>query len=177
MGPNLSELRDLRALLDRIERDFSAVSSVIALGEPVLSLRADPVSAWSVAEQVDHLVKVNHSIFAHLLTWTPAAGKTISLAGRFVLLTGWIPRGKGTSPRKLRGQAAAAPELTAALEACHETFRRLASEPDPLLTTVPSLPHKMFGALTPAEALRFVPIHTRHHLKIVEDIRKPAGGR
>lgn len=171
MRPNLSELRDLRALLDRIERDFSTVSSVIALGDGVLSLRAEGVSAWSVAEQIDHLVKVNQSIFAHLLTRTLATGKTISWAGRFVLLTGWIPRGKGTSPKKLRGATATAAELTAALEACRDTFRRLAEEPDPLLDPTPSLPHKMFGSLTAVEALRFVPIHTRHHLKIVEDIR------
>jgi hypothetical protein len=174
MRPNLSDRRDLRAILARTEGDFSTVSSVIALGDAVLSLRADGVSAWSVAEQVDHLVKVNRSIFAHLLTRTPAEGKTISWAGRFVLVTGWIPRGKGTSPKKLRGQAATAADLAAALEACHDTFHQLAEEPEPLLAPVPSLPHKMFGALTPLEALRFVPIHTRHHLKIVEEIRARA---
>ena len=166
--------RDLRSLFDRIEADFGAVSSVIALGDAALALRAPEVSAWSVAEQVDHLVKVNQSIFSHLLTRTPASGPRISLAGRLVLLTGYFPRGKGESPRKLRGQPASAAELSAALETSRDTFRKLAAEPGPLLDPSPALPHKMFGALTAAQALRFVPIHTRHHLRIVSDIRAAA---
>jgi DinB superfamily len=177
MRSHLSALRDLRAVLRRIEDDFGTVASVIALEDSGLALRAPEISAWSVAEQVDHLVKVEQSIFSHLLTRTPAPGKAISWAGRLVLLTGWIPRGRGTSPRKLRGTTAGPAELGAALEACRETFHRLAAEPDPLLDPVPSLPHKMFGALTAAEALRFVPIHTHHHLKIVADIRTSAGSR
>ncbi len=177
MRIHLSVLRDLRVAFRRIEDDFGTVASVIAAGEAGLALRAPAVSAWSVAEQVDHLVKVEQSIFSHLLTRTPAQGRTISMWGRFVLLTGWIPRGKGTSPRKLRGTPASALELTAALEACRETFHRLAAEPDRLLDPVPCLPHKMFGALTAAEAVRFVPIHTRHHLKIVRDIGAAAPGR
>lgn len=164
-------------MLRRCEDDFGTVASVIALGDSGLALRAPEVSAWSVAEQVDHLVKVEQSIFSHLLTRTPAVGKSISWAGRFVLLTGWIPRGVASSPKRLRGTAAGPEELGTALEACRETFRRLAAEPDPLLDSVPSLPHKIFGAFTAVEALRFVPIHTRHHLKIVADIRKSAGGR
>jgi hypothetical protein len=170
--------RDLSALrphFDRIDRDFAAVAAVIALGDGVLSLRLEAVSGWSVAEQVDHLVKVNRSIFTHLLTRTPAPGPTISWIGKAVLLTGWIPRGKSTSPKALRGTAATAAELSAKLEESREAFRKLAAEPEALLDPVPSLPHKMFGALTAVEAVRFVPIHTHHHLKIVADIRKSAG--
>jgi len=163
--------RNLRSILERIETELGAVSSVIGLGDAALALRAPEVSAWSVAEQVDHLVKVNQSIFSHLLTRTPASGPRISLAGRLVLLTGHFPRGRGESPRKLRGQQASAVELAAAHEKSRDTFRILAAEPEPLLDPSAVLPHKMFGALTAAQALRFVPIHTRHHLRIVADIR------
>jgi hypothetical protein len=174
VSPSASAHRDLRSIFDRIDADFGAVASVIALGDPALGVRAAGVSAWSVAEQVDHLIKVNQSVFSHLLTRTPASGPRISLVGRVVLLSGSFPRGKAESPRKLRGQPATAEELSAALEKSRGTFRRLASEPDPLLASAPVLPHKMFGAMTAIQALRFVPIHTRHHLKIVSEIRAAA---
>ena len=177
MSPFSPELRDLRATLQLIENGFTETAAVVALGERVLALRAERVSAWSVAEQVDHLIKVEQSILSHLLTRNPAPGPRITLAGRFVLLTGWIPRGSGTSPKRLRGLPAGQAELTAALDACRKTLRTLAADPEPLLGPAAVLPHKMFGALTAVEALRFVPIHTRHHLLIVTDIRKSAVAR
>ena len=149
---------------------------MIALGEGILALRAEKVSGWSVAEQLDHLIKVESSIYSHLLTRTPAPGPRTSLVGRFVLATGWIPRGRSEAPKRLRGTPAGAEQLKAALDACLETFRRLAAEPEPLLSSAAVLPHKMFGALTASDAIRFAPIHTLHHLKIVADIRRSAGG-
>ena len=165
----------LRDPFRRIEAAWQEVAAVIALGEPVLSLRAANVSGWSVAEQVDHLLKTDHSITSHLLTRTPAPGPTNSLVGRIVLATGFIPRGTAEAPKRLRGLPAGQAELSASLDRCRESFRRLAAEPEPLLAPGPVLPHKMFGALTALEALRFVPIHSRHHLKIVADIRRVAG--
>ena len=176
MSASHSDLRDLPAAFRRIEDEHGKVASVIALGEGVLSLRAENVSGWSVAEQLDHLIKVESSIYTHLLTRTPAPGRRTSLVGRFVLATGWIPRGKSEAPRRLRGTPAGGEELKAALDACGETFRRLAAEPGPLLSPAAVLPHKMFGALTAGEAVRFAPIHTHHHLKIVSDIRRSAAG-
>jgi hypothetical protein len=35
--------------------------------------------------------------------------------------------------------------------------------------------HPYFGGLTPAEWLRFIPVHHHHHLKIVRDILAKAG--
>jgi hypothetical protein len=175
MSASESDLRDLQAAFRRIEQRHGEVASVIALGDAALSLRAEKVSAWSVAEQLDHLIKVESSIYSHLLTRTPAPGPRTSLVGRFVLAAGWIPRGRSEAPKRLRGKPAGAAELKAALDACGETFRRLAAEPDPLFSRAAVLPHKMFGALTAGEAIRFAPIHTRHHLKIVADIRRSAG--
>jgi hypothetical protein len=175
MSASQSDLRDLEATFRRIEKEHGRVASVIALGQGALSLRTESVSAWSVAEQLDHLIKVESSIYSHLLTRTPAPGPRISLVGRFVLAAGWIPRGRSEAPKRLRGTPAGAEQLKAALDACGETLRRLAAEPDALFSPAAVLPHKMFGALTAGEAVRFAPIHTRHHLKIVADIRCSAG--
>jgi hypothetical protein len=177
MSTRPADLDALHVVFSRIESGWGEVAKIIALGDEALSLRAEKVSAWSVTEQVDHLLKVERSIYSHLLTRTPAPGPRISLAGRFVLATGWIPRGKSESPRGLRGTPARSGELAASLETCREVFRRLAAEPDPLLSPAAVLPHKMFGALTAGEAIRFAPIHTRHHLKIAADIRRSSVGR
>ena len=42
--------RNLRSILERIETELGAVSSVIGLGDAGVALRAPEVSAWSVAE-------------------------------------------------------------------------------------------------------------------------------
>jgi hypothetical protein len=38
------------------------------------------------------------------------------------------------------------------------------------------LPHPYFGGLTPVQTLRFLVVHTGHHLRIVADIRRATGG-
>jgi hypothetical protein len=87
------------------------------------------------------------------------------MIGRLVLLTGWIPRGRGKAPEKLRGAVCSAEDLKARLVELDELIDRIAAEPprngDPVVR------HPFFGGLSFRQALRFLAIHTDHHLKIV----------
>jgi hypothetical protein len=129
---------------------------------------AQPVerSAWCVAEHLDHTIKVTSSTMRVLLKpELPRLPNGINMIGRLVLLTGWIPRGRGKAPEKLRGAVCSAEDLKARLVELDELIDRIAAEPprngDPVVR------HPFFGGLSFRQALRFLAIHTDHHLKIV----------
>jgi len=155
-----------------LERNALAIDALVAEGEGTLSRRAPAISAWSVGEQVDHLLKVRRSIFELLLSQPPALPHGMNMAGRIACTLGWIPRGVGKSPERLRGQPKSAEELRAAIARGAETFARLRQAEVVLKNPAPVLPHPRFGGLRALEAMRFADIHDRHHLKLIRDIRR-----
>lgn len=130
------------------------------------------VSGWSPAEHVDHCAKVVQAMLGQLLDPVPLDPlKPISLIGHAVLLTGYIPRGKAKSPKRVRPVPASVEELIAALDANSVAIDRVA-HPGWRAPTGPVIPHPYFGGLTTVQTLHFLGVHTNHHLKIVRDIDK-----
>jgi hypothetical protein len=125
-----------------------------------------PRSSWCVAAHLDHTLKVTNSTLQILLKpELPVLPKGINLIGRLVLITGWIPRGRGRSPERLRGAQVPAEELEAQLALLDELIVRVAAEPS--RNASPVFRHPFFGGLTFAESLTFLTVHTDHHLKII----------
>ncbi len=83
------------------------------------------------------------------------------------LWIGWIPRGAVQSPASVRPSAP--PDEQALLEHVERT--------ESALGHLPSIPaeawvkHPVLGPLRRDAVARFIDVHTRHHLKIVRDIR------
>lgn len=127
------------------------------------------VSQWTPSEHLDHSVKVMSSIVRRLLHADAERGRPLSVIGRLVLLFGWIPRGRGKSPERLRGARVTREELAAALDALASQLARLDAS-HLAHARGPVVPHPSFGGLTPSQAVRFAAIHTKHHLKIVADL-------
>jgi hypothetical protein len=155
-----------------LERNAHSIDLLITEGDEALARRAPAISAWSVSEQVDHLLKVRRSIFELLLSQPPTLPHGMNLPGRIAFTLGWIPRGMGKSPERLRGQAKTAEELRAATAVGAESYARLRQAEAVVASPARVLPHPRFGGLTALEALRFADIHDRHHLKLVRDIRR-----
>jgi hypothetical protein len=125
-------------------------------------------SAWSIGEQLDHSLKVaSASIFVLLKPDLPTLSRGINLAGRMVLLTGWIPRGRGKSPEKLLGTPATSEELTTRLAELDTLIDRATASATAGRDAAPIFRHPLFGGLSFAQTLDFIAIHTHHHLKIV----------
>lgn len=127
------------------------------------------VSAWSVGMQIHHTLLAANVILETLNSSEPGARtQERSLMRSAILKVGRIPRGKGKSPdggmpskditaQELRQLYATAMQKLAATE-----------------TTDPTAwwDHHMFGVMTLDTALSFLNVHTRHHLALIDDIRK-----
>src|SRR5215213_90841 len=85
--------------------------------------------------------------------WSSDVCSSDLLVGRLVLLLGWIPRGRGKSPSRLIGTRADGAEIEAALLRLEQELDALPA--DGLHGSRGKIvPHPLFGALTPPQALR-----------------------
>lgn len=147
-----------------------SVSKLLATIEaycPQHEKTAPSVSSKSVAWQLDHSLKVVNGVLKALAKSDPQAYKpSFSLIWLYIQLRGSIPRGKGKAPKAvqatasvslvdLEGQLMLAKSLTAELEG---------------LPQKAWFKHPLFGVMNKKSAIRFIEIHTQHHLKIVKDI-------
>ena len=149
--------------LSRIREQSARIRAILRAREVNASV---PRSSWCVAEHLDHTLKVTNMTLQILLKdELPALPRGINLIGRMVLLTGWIPRGRGRSPEKLRGAPVPPDQLEAQLALLDELIDRIAAEPQ--RSASPVFRHPFFGGLTFAQSLAFLAIHTDHHLKII----------
>lgn len=122
--------------------------------------------------QLHHSLLALEGIGAAVARSTPGAGGSSShhpILG-LIMLTGWIPRGKGRSPAAVEPAAAVDETALRSLTTKARSALAQARAADPAAWWE----HPIFGLLRRDRALRFAAIHTHHHLKIVRDIL--AGG-
>lgn len=162
--------------LERIDRQFAAISALLEGGDGVLAARAPRVSGWSVAQQIDHILHAAQAVFSTLTGEGKAPPTGINPTGRILLRLGWLPRGVAKSPKSaLPAEAPDAAELAAKLARLRAGFRDLGYRTGLLASRQLLFKHPYFGGLDCRQTLRFLGVHTHHHLKIVRDIRRAAG--
>ncbi len=163
MYPFGNRISALNPLLDRIDE-------IIAGGSPCLDARAPQVSAWNVRQQVDHSLKVLDRISRTLEERKLVDGPGPSRQGHVVLLFGIIPRGRAKSPESVLPEERDAPQLSEATTAVRKRLAELEHDKAFLCEHRRFFRHPFLGSFSPAQALRFLEVHTSHHLKIVNDI-------
>lgn len=157
--------------VERLREQIRTIRAISAGPEEQFFRIDTGISGWSPAEHLDHLIKVASAVVGRIRDADAAPGKRgISFAGRIILATGWIPRGKGRSPERMRGTRATPAAIEAALVELEESLGRV--DAAMVASRRPTVPHPRFGGLTPSQGLRFVVIHNAHHLKIVDEILK-----
>jgi len=134
---------------------------------PRYSAKNEKVSKWTVGMQIEHCLLGTNGICRTLVNSKPQCGKIKKgFLRRFIFLTGTIPRGRGKAP------AAAMPDAQTTESGLHELLAEasLAAQKAADSDCDCWWEHFAFGAMKRDEALRFVEIHNKHHLKIISDI-------
>lgn len=166
-----------------IDRDISAIrrlydemGNVLSMDAAVRGRVVPKVSAWTPEEQIAHVSKANRWVLSTLVAML-TRGKDFAehgrptAVGRFVLGTGFIPRGIGKAP------SASLPDAPVNIERLREAIDIQAGHINTIdtmrketLRLRQQFRHPVFGFLTPRQWMRFVHVHTKHHMKIVRDI-------
>lgn len=127
------------------------------------------VSKRGVDWHLNHTIKSMNSICIALMESNPENYRPrFSLAKSFILLTGYIPRGRGKSPKPFDNK-----ENTPS-----DRLREMLVEAEKNYDAIDGLPanshflHPYFGHLNLKQAKKFIRIHSLHHLKIISDILK-----
>lgn len=154
--------QDIQKVLAHIDR-FNELGTNV-------NLLARQVSHWSVGDHFEHVLMVNNLI-ADKLLGRDTTGQTregINLIGRIVLLTGFIPRGRAQAPQNLTPNGKVSlPDLIASHR---ERLEQIDKSIDSMRQDSVRFKHPVFGGLDKMQWLRFMEVHTRHHMKIVDDI-------
>lgn len=136
---------------------------------PNKELKNGSISNANVGWQLDHALKVFNAVSEWTENSNPDDYKYKFSFWRSILFPlGHFPRGKVKAPKHVMP-----PELikTEDLESQLQTARLHIQK----LNTLPNkayFKHFIFGMLTKKQTLRFLQMHTNHHLKIVDDILK-----
>lgn len=163
--------RSARTALERVRSQLSDLRD-LAADRDRLALRDAALSDWSVAEQIEHLRRSDLTILraiGDLDPEGPVAGSP-TLVGRLVLLTGFIPRGKGKAPGATRPIEVDLAALPDDLDDLRRQFTALDERVDDLAASRATIRHPALGHFTAAQMLVFAAIHHHHHRKIIRDI-------
>lgn len=132
--------------------------------------KKESVSNATIGWQIDHILKVIFGVISSLQKSNPKDYQWKFNALRTTILTsGIIPRGKGKAPEVVNSKK----EIfeTAALE---ELLEKVNQKLIALEKLAPDafFEHPYFGSLNKKNAIKFLTVHTEHHLKIIRDINK-----
>lgn len=120
-----------------------------------------------MGEHVDHICNVIISIDLKLRGSDPHINQeSFSFAKLYVLWSGCIPRGRGKSPAEVF------PNRVIESEALAEKINLTVKTRDGMtdLHDGQWIIHPIFGILKCKNAIKFMDIHSRHHVKIIDDI-------
>lgn len=127
------------------------------------------VSNSTVGWQIDHCLLVINGIIGQIEISDPSKFKPKWTFPKFmVFTTGKIPRGKAKAPKVvIPTQVATQEELIAKLTAAKNNVLKLDTFSENQFFN-----HPFFKDLNVKQTKKFLTIHTKHHLKIIEDILK-----
>lgn len=125
------------------------------------------VSQKGVDWHIDHTLRVINGVGIALKTSNPDTYKwKFNWVRTYIFLIGYIPRGKGRAPKS----------VVAHEEIQIENLKKNLLSAKEILQEIDTLPsnsnfkHPYFGILNLKMTIKFLRIHTRHHLKIMDDI-------
>lgn len=155
---------------------YGEMRNVLDLSPQSVERVVTRVSAWSPLQQIAHISKSNRWILSSVVAIVSdrkrfeETGPTRPV-GRLVLRTGIIPRGIGKAPSvAIPDDDVSVNRLEAELGDQERNLGVIDAHVDKARASRQSFKHPYFGHFTPKQWVRFVRIHTNHHMKIVREI-------
>ncbi|MCX6209002.1 MAG: DUF1569 domain-containing protein [Bacteroidetes bacterium] len=126
------------------------------------------VSASSIGWHLEHTFLVINQIINILKQSNPNQYSfTFKPIKYIVFFTGKIPRGKAKNPKNVEPNLFTKETLMQHLVTTKRSIKELN-----IIAKNQFFKHPFFGDLKLNEAIKFIQIHTKHHLKIINDIKK-----
>lgn len=149
--------------MDKLAQAVTQITGLI----PQYEINNPLVSQASVGWHIAHSCLVINSIVGALKKSNPADYRwKFSMPYLYVTIRGGFPRGRGKAPERVMPLG----EINTA------TLQELVKKSENALAELPGLPknahfkHPLFGLLNKKNTIRFLDIHTRHHVNIIRDI-------
>lgn len=148
--------------MQKLHKQLDELESFI----PQLDVRNEAISASTVGWQIEHDLLVISSVIEGVKRSDPASYKWRFKPLKYVILwRGVIPRGKVGAPKVVTPGEITPESLQAHIALCRQRLAELVQVRNDHYFT-----HPFFGDLKKKETLRFLYVHTEHHLKIIKDI-------
>ena len=148
--------------MQKLHKQLDELESFI----PQLDVRNEAISASTVGWQIEHDLLVISSVIEGVKRSDPASYKWRFKPLKYVILwRGVILRGKVGAPKVVTPGEITPESLQAHIALCRQRLAELEQVRNDHYFT-----HPFFGDLKKKETLRFLYVHTEHHLKIIKDI-------
>ena len=152
--------------------DTSSLDILVKELEDYMAIKdktAPQISDKDVAWHIAHSLKVIQVVIQAMIDSDPNRYKSsFNIKKALVMATGWIPRGGGKAPKPTRPEKEEMEE--ASLRSDFDETRMLMAVIFKKTQENSYLQHPYFGMLNREETMKFLDIHTKHHLKIIKDI-------
>jgi hypothetical protein len=149
-----------------LQHEFDQLEHYFEMG----NLHDYSVSKSGTFWHIDHCLRILEAIPQNMATSTRENYAPKSSLLKWLIMTfQWMPRGKARSPEHVRPEAELLTE---------KDIRQRFQHAYKLTSTIQDMPeyahfkHPMFGSINKRSTVKFLKIHTHHHLKILRDIVK-----
>lgn len=160
------------ASVGRLAGQLDEIARLVRFEPALLDRQSARVSRWTIGLQLDHILKVLEVGQKALAGARAPLPRGVNLTGRIVLALGWFPRGVAKSPERVLPEEQSPAVLAARTSELRRVFCETPLDEAIYADPRPVFPHPVFGGLTALQSLRFLALHTHHHLRIVADIRR-----
>ena len=167
---------DVYAEYDIVLSLHEEIAAILQQDSSLLEETAGDVSGWSACMQIQHICMANNMVTTGLLAIVRSEldgvrSGNVNRLGKVLLGRGVIPRGKADAPDQYK------PQPGTRLETVQALFNKVDSKLvgignylDDIAALSDGFDHPYFGTLPAPVWVRFMHVHTLHHLKIVRDI-------
>ena len=155
-------------MLNKINQQLEKIYSIVEGGDKF----EKEISNWSVYKQLEHILITKKKVTKAIIEKQQVEEKKPRTFISYIVLTiGYLPRGKAKVPKIVEPKGVSQNELRNLLNDTKANLSKLDNIDYKNIDSVVEN-HPYFGGLNSKEWLRFLEVHTNHHLKIIRDIEK-----